>query len=220
MKKTILVIGNKNYSSWSLRAWLALRQVGASFQEIKIPLHEAATEAEILRYSPSGRVPVFIDGDTVVWESLGICEYLAERFPRAGLWPDEARARAFARSISSEMHAGFQALRRAMPMNVRARFQRTETAPDVRMDIGRITDIWRQCRNEFGAGGNLLFGRFTIPDAMFAPVVLRFFTYGVQVDSVSKTYMDAVFALPALQEWMRAAREETETIPEYDQLKA
>ena len=213
MEKPTLVIGNKNYSSWSLRAWLCAKQASLDFKEIRLPLHTPEFEEKISNCSPSGRVPVFIDGNVTVWESLAICEYLAERFPKAHLWPEDSKARAFARSVSNEMHAGFQALRQSMPMNCRARFPGKGLAAEVQEDINRITTIWNECRECYEREGKLLFGRFTIPDAMFAPVVLRFITYEVNVDPISKAYMEAVLALPATKEWLEAASQEIERIP-------
>ena len=207
MWKLTLVIGNKNYSSWSLRAWLALKQTGESFQEMRLPLHTPEFEKEIVKYSPSGKVPCLIDGDAVVWESLAICEYLAERFPKANLWPKGSKARAFARAISNEMHAGFIALRKNCPMNIREQIKK-EISGDVQADIDRITTIWREAREKFGESGPFLFGHFTVADAMYAPVVMRFITYGVSVDPVSKSFMDAILSLPAMKGWIHAARKE------------
>ncbi len=212
MDRLTLVIGNKNYSSWSLRAWLALEHTGAAFDELRIALDTPTTRADILRHSPAGQVPVLHDGEVTVWESLAICEYLAERFPHARLWPAEEAARARARVASAEMHAGFAALRHAMPMNCRAHLPGKGRAPGVDDDIARLRDIWRDCRARFGAGGDMLFGQFTAADAMFAPVVSRFQTYGVSLDPVSQAYADAVSALPAMQAWVAAARAEPERI--------
>ena len=212
MNRLTLVIGNKNYSSWSLRAWLALKHSGAAFDELRIPLDMPTTREQILKHSPAGRVPVLHDGGFTVWDSLAICEYLAERFPAARLWPDDAAARAVARAVSAEMHAGFPVLRAAMPMNCRARRPGKGRAPGVDDDIARIAAIWRGCRDEFGDGGAMLFGRFSIADAMFAPVASRFVTYGVALDPVAAAYVDAVFALPAMADWLAAAHAETERI--------
>ncbi len=212
MDRLTLVIGNKNYSSWSLRAWLALEHTGAAFDELRIALDTPTTRADILRHSPAGRVPVLHDGEVTVWESLAICEYLAERFPHARLWPADPAARALARAASAEMHAGFAALRQAMPMNCRAHLPGKGRAPGVDDDIARVRDIWRDCRARFGAGGDMLFGQFTAADAMFAPVVSRFQTYGVSLDPVSRAYADAVSALPAMEAWTAAARAEPERI--------
>ncbi len=212
MGKLTIVIGNKNYSSWSLRAWIALAATGAEFDEIRIPLDRPDTRARILEHSPAGKVPVLRDGALVVWESLAICEYLAERFPDAGLWPDGDGARAHARAVACEMHAGFAALRNGMPMNCRAALPGKGHSPEVDADIARIAKIWRDCRENFGAGGGFLFGRFTVADAMFAPVASRFTTYAVDLDPVSQAYVDAVLALPAMQAWYEAARAEPERI--------
>ncbi|MCA1992801.1 MAG: glutathione S-transferase family protein, partial [Coleofasciculus sp. S288] len=173
MTQLTLVIGNKNYSSWSLRPWLAIKQAGLNFTEVRIPLDMPTTHEEIRRYSPSGRVPVLLDGKLTVWESLAICEYVAERFAPT-LWPEDAAVRAVARSVSAEMHAGFVKLRENMPMDCRARYPGLGMNPGVQADIDRITTIWRECRNNFGTGGDFLFGQFAIADAMFAPVVSRF----------------------------------------------
>jgi glutathione S-transferase len=212
MADITLVIGNKNYSSWSLRAWLVCQATGVRFDELRIPLDQDDTRRRILEQSPAGKVPVLHDGGFTVWESLAICEYAAERFPVAGLWPEDAAARAHARAVSAEVHAGFATLRSAMPMNCRARRPGKGRAPGVEDDIARITAIWRECRESFGDGGDMLYGRFSIADAMYAPIVSRFVTYGVALDEVSGAYVDAVFALPAMAEWLAAARAETERI--------
>jgi glutathione S-transferase len=211
-----LVVANKNYSSWSLRAWLALKHVGVPFEEVVVPLRTPETRAAIMRYSPSGKAPCLVDGDITVWESLAICEYLAERFPEAGLWPADTRARAVARAIANEMHGGFLALRRAMPMNIRASLPGYGMAEGVRDEINRIEAIWRETRDRFGAGGELLFGRFTIADAMFAPVACRFRTYGVALGETAEDYAKAALAWPAMQEWMAAAAAEPWMIPDFE----
>ncbi len=204
-----LVIGNKNYSSWSLRPWIAMQVAGIAFGEIVIPLYEPGSREQILHYSPAGKVPVLIDGDAVIWESLAILEYLADKFPAARLWPAEARARGHARSVASEMHAGFQALRRNCPMNLwlprRARPQSEEVMADVR----RIDALWSDCRARFGGGGPFLFGGFGAVDAMYAPVVARFDRFGIPVGAVARAYMEAVMALPAWATWCAAAMQET-----------
>ena len=211
MAKMTLVIGNKNYSSWSLRAWLTLKQTGESFHEVRLPLHTSEFEREIIQYSPSGKVPCLVDGDVRVWESLAICEYLSERFPKADLWSKGSKVRAFARSISNEMHAGFLALRKNLPMNIRERISK-EIPADVQSDIDRITSIWREAREKFGKSGPFLFGHFTIADAMYAPVVTRFVTYGIKVDPISKAFMDTILSLPAMKEWILAAQKEVEVL--------
>lgn len=216
MSTLTLIIGNKNYSSWSLRAGLALMRTGLAFEEVIIPLGTPETEGAIAAHSPSGKVPVLRDGGRTVWESLAICEYLAEKAPAAGLWPADAEARAVARTVSAEMHAGFENLRTHMPMNVRGRFPGKGRAAGVDGDIARIAAIWASCRERYGAGGDLLFGGFTIADAMFAPVVSRFRTYAVDLPEPGRAYCDAVWALPEMQAWAAAARDEPWTNPTYE----
>ncbi|HEX9390646.1 MAG TPA: glutathione S-transferase family protein [Usitatibacteraceae bacterium] len=203
-----LVIGNKNYSSWSLRPWIALRQAGIAFNEVLVPLDQADTGANIAAWSPAGRVPVLIHNDLHIWDSLAILEYLAEIFPDKGLWPRDARARARARSIAAEMHSGFAAIRSAMPMNCRARLPGLGATPEAGRDIARIVDIWTACRAEFGAGGEFLFGAFSNADACFAPVTSRLLTYAVKLPPVAANYVSAVQQLPAMQAWVAAARDE------------
>ena len=215
MKKLTLVMGNKNYSSWSLRPWLALKTAGADFTEIIIPLDRPETEAAIAVHSGAGRVPVLHHAERTIWESLAICEYLAELFPGAGLWPEDRDARATARSVSCEMHAGFAALRDNMPMNIRKSFPGEGRTPEVEDDIGRVQDIWQTCREQFGGGGDFLFGAFTNADAMFAPVVTRFRTYGVDLSETCRKYADTVWNMTEMQEWIAAAREEPFTMPRY-----
>lgn len=211
-----LVIGNKNYSSWSLRPWLALKQAGISFDEIRISLYDDASRAQIKRHSPSGKVPTLIDGDVTVWESLAICEYLAEKFPDKELWPVNPEARATARAVATEMHAGFGALRSHMCLNCRQHLPGKGRTLEVLKDIARITALWNDCRNRFGNIGDFLFGRFGIADAMYAPVALRFVTYDVELDPVSAAYVKTITLLPAIQSWVAAARAETEIIPRFE----
>lgn len=219
MSTLALVIGNKKYSSWSLRPWILLRHAGATFEEIRIPLYRPESKEQILRYSPSGKVPLLIDGEVRVWESLAICEYVAELAPRAGLWPDDAATRARARSVATEMHGGFPAVRQALPMNFRARAKRTPAlADEVRAQIARIEALWSGCRQRAGVSGPFLFGRFTIADAMYAPVVSRFRTYGIALAPAAQAYADAVSALPAMQEWGEHAAKEVERMPDTDRL--
>jgi glutathione S-transferase len=208
MSDFTIILGNKNYASWSLRAWLVLKRCIADFEEVVIPIGEPNSRETVLRYSPSGQVPALRHGETTIWESLAISEYLAEIFPEARLWPEDRIARAVARSVSAEMHAGFAALRAHLPMNIRSSFPYREVTPEVQSEINRITAIWRDCRKRFGTGGELLFGNFTIADAMFAPVVARFRTYRIDLDEVARNYADAVWSLPVLQEWVVAARNE------------
>ncbi|HUH85885.1 MAG TPA: glutathione S-transferase family protein [Stellaceae bacterium] len=216
MADFIIYIGNKNYSSWSLRGWLMLKHTGAGFTEEVIALDEAGTRANILRHSPSARVPALKQGEFVVWESLAIGEYLAELFPAAQLWPKPATARAVARAASSEMHAGFATLRSHLPMNIRSSFPNRGVTPEAQADINRITALWRDCRRRFGEDGEFLFGAFTIADAMFAPVVSRFRTYKIELDDEAQRYADAVWALPMMQEWAAAARNEPAIIEKYE----
>ena len=211
-----LYIGNKNYSSWSLRAWLALKQTGAAFEETVIPLYRDDSTVMLAQYSPSGRVPVLQHGDRTVWESLAIGEYLAEQFRDAGLWPHEPYARAVARAVSNEMHAGFAALRMHLPMDMRARRRQHAADQAVTKDIRRIVDLWSDCRRRFGKGAPFLFGAYSLADAMYAPVVSRFITYGIAVEGLAAEYLDAAWNWPALQAWVHAARVEPWTIELFD----
>ncbi|MEQ8665000.1 MAG: glutathione S-transferase family protein [Rhodospirillales bacterium] len=220
-----LVIGNRNYSSWSLRPWLALKVAGADFAETMIPLQTPTTKTQILRYSSAGKVPVLIandtqDGGRAIWDSLAICEYVAERWPDANLWPADMETRAHARSISAEMHAGFQALREHMPMNIRAshpgKGMDAHANPGVAADVERIDAIWHDCRTRHAAAGDFLFGGFTVADCMYAPVVFRFATYAPHLSDPAQAYVEAMLAHPAMQAWRAAAEAEPETIPSHD----
>jgi glutathione S-transferase len=211
-----IYIGNKNYSSWSLRAWLMMKAAGVAFDEVLIPLYEPQSRTELLRHSPSGKVPALKHGETVVWESLAIGEYLAERVPEAGLWPADAAARALARAVSAEMHAGFANLRRHLPMNMRSVFAGREIIPEIQADLDRIGAIWRDCRRRHGAGGGYLFGAFTIADAMYAPVVSRLRTYRIGFDNEAQAYADSLWAYPALQEWVAAAHNEPMVVEQFE----
>ena len=208
-----LVIGNKNYSSWSFRPWLAMKVARIAFEETVIPLDTPDFKSRITALGVAGKVPVLIDGDTRIWESLAILEYLAEKFPEAGLWPRDAQARAHARAICAEMHAGFQPLRRQLPMNMRRPVKPHELAADAVADVRRIEAIWSDCRTRFGQGGPFLCGAFGAADAMYAPVVSRFHTYGVEVGAAAREYMGAITALPAWGEWREAGRREPWVIP-------
>jgi len=208
-----LVIGNKNYSSWSLRPWLAMKAAGIAFDETLVSLDAKDFKAHVTALSGAGRVPVLIDGEVRVWESLAILEYLAEKFSAAGLWPKHAAARAYARAISSEMHSGFMALRRHLPMNLARPVKKRALDDGAATDAARIDTIWSECRVRFGAGGAFLFGAFGAADAMYAPVVWRFHTYAVDVSPAARAYMDAVIALPASIEWREAARREPWVLP-------
>ncbi|MBI3517360.1 MAG: glutathione S-transferase family protein [Proteobacteria bacterium] len=216
MAEFTLYIGNKNYSSWSLRAWLVLRQAGVAFEEVLIPLRQPDTPEKILRHSPSGRVPCLHHGDIVVWDSLAIGEYVADLFPHAQLWPTDPTARAVARGVAAEMHAGFAALRQNMPMNLRGAFPGKGLSPAVREDINRVTALWRDCRRRFAGHKPMLFGDFSIADAMYAPVVARFATYAVVLDEDARDYVRLILDLPAMQEWVEAAKQEPWTIPELE----
>jgi len=217
MADLTIYLGNKNYSSWSLRAWLALKATGELFEEVVIPLYQPGSREILLKYSPSGKVPALHDRGIVVWDSLAICGYLTEKFPAAGLWPDDPTAKAVARSISAEMHSGFGALRSEFPMNVRSSFPGRDISAAAQADINRIMAIWRQCRGRFGEGnGDFLFGRFTIADAMYAPVVSRFRTYRVDLEREADAYCETVTAMPAMQEWAAAAKNEPMIVDQFE----
>lgn len=208
MAKLHLFIGNKNYSSWSLRPYMALAMAGIPFEESIIPLKRPDTKRRIRAQSPGGRVPVLKHGKLTIWESLAILEYLAETFPDRKLWPANKAARAAARSAASEMHSGFAALRDACPMNLRRPRKAISLGAEVKADIARIDALWRDCRRNFGGKGRFLFGAFSNADAMYAPVVTRFDTYAIKVSPESRAYMDVVLATPAFQSWKKAALEE------------
>jgi glutathione S-transferase len=210
MAPLTLVIGNKNYSSWSLRAWLFMKHSGVEFQEILVTLDTAGTREELDRYGPSGRVPVLRHGSVCVWDSLAICEYIAEVSGKG--WPKAREARAVARSVSAEMHSGFTTLRSLWPMNARARNRRTAVTAALEADIERIDEIWNDCRVRFGGDGPWLFGEYSVADAMYAPVVLRFNTYGAHISQTARWYMASVLEDAALQEWLQAAKQEPWTI--------
>ncbi|MCC7251106.1 glutathione S-transferase family protein [Hyphomicrobium sp.] len=208
-----LVIGNKYTSSWSLRPWLAMKEAGIPFAEVRINLRAPDKKEQIRAHSPAGKVPVLWADDLMIWDSLAILEYLAERHPDAGLWPSDARARAVARAASSEMHSGFQALREHCPMKLLATEPRAEHLEPVQANIRRIVELWKDCRQRFGGDGPFLFSHFSIADAMYAPVASRFRTYIADLgefgdDGTAAAYIDAVFALPSMKEWAEGAREE------------
>ncbi|HEX7109607.1 MAG TPA: glutathione S-transferase family protein [Aestuariivirga sp.] len=213
MAKLNLVIGNKNYSSWSLRPWLAMTMAGIDFDETLILLDTPDTKKQIAEHSNAGRVPILRHGNTAIWETLAILEYLAETFPEKNLWPTAKAARAMARAVSNEMHAGFSGLRNACPMNLRRPPKPIALSEEIRADIARIEEIWRDCRQGYGQGGEFLFGSFSIADAMFAPVAARFETYAIAVSADTRAYMDALFATPAFQKWKSAALKETWILP-------
>jgi glutathione S-transferase len=208
-----LIIANKNYSSWSLRPWLAMKVAGIAFEETLISLDASDFTARVTAVSGAGKVPVLIDGDVRIWESLAILEYLAEKFPAAALWPGDSAARAHARAIAAEMHAGFTPLRRQLPMNMWRPVLPRQLDADAKANVARIDSIWTDCRARFGAGGPFLYGAFGAADAMYAPVVSRFHTYAVEVSVAARDYMRAVMALPAWNEWRHAALREPWVLP-------
>lgn len=211
-----LIIANKAYSSWSLRPWIAMKVQELSFRETVIRLDQPDTAQNIKAYAAAGKVPVLQHGDITVWESLAILDYLAEVFFDRHWWPADPLARATARAVSAEMHAGFTNLRSTMTMNVRKSVPHVERSEAVDKDIARITAIWNECRARFGAGGPFLFGAFSNADAMYAPVVTRFKTYCVDLDPACAAYSDAMLTLPAMKEWYAAAAEEPWIIPKYE----
>jgi glutathione S-transferase len=212
-----LVIGNKNYSSWSMRPWLALKACNIAFDEVSIPLYTGdADKQRILKFSRSGKVPVLVDGDVTIWDSLAIIEYAAERFPQARLWPQDAASRAHARSVSAEMHSGFAALRDECGMNIRRPVRAKPLSADARADIARIQESWTECRERYGKLGPYLFGAFSGADAMYAPVVHRFRTYAIEVVPAVGEYMATMMAHPAFQAWTEAALAETLVIDKFE----
>lgn len=210
-----LVIGNKNYSSWSMRPWVAMVAFNIPFQEERVLFERPDTASRIAQYSASGRVPVLLAGEITVWDSLAICEYLAEQFPEKNMWPRDVAARALARSVCAEMHSGFQALRSSMPMNLRASHPGKGRNPGAQADIGRIGEIWEDCLTRFGHQ-QFLFGDFSIADAFFAPVVMRFRTYCVALPPLLQAYCDRVTAHPAVARWLEEGLAETERAPNHD----
>jgi glutathione S-transferase len=210
MADRLLVIGNHNYSSWSLRPWLVLKHLGLPFRLERIALEQPGTAAAIRRHSPAGRVPVLVEGDVTVWDSLAIIEHLAERRP--GLWPADPVARGMARSVSAEMHSGFQALRNELPMNIRASGRKVTPSPDASVDVQRILAIWTAARERFGTSGPWLFGSFSAADAMFTPVASRFRTYGTEVPDPLRPLQDTMLGSPAMREWASLAEAESESI--------
>ena len=208
MEKFTLVIGNKNYSSWSLRPWVLMKYFRIPFSEIQVILGRPDSKSKILQYSPSGKVPVLLHEKVTVFESIAICEYLAENFPQRNLWPAHREARATARSVAAEMHAGFIHLRKACPMNIKARKPLEKRTPDIEKDIERIKMIWQECRGQHKKQGEFLFGAFSIADCMFAPVHFRFQTYGIALDGLAQEYHKTMLNLSVIQEWVEAAIKE------------
>lgn len=212
-----LVIGNKNYSSWSMRPWVALRGAGIAFDEVLIPLYTGpADKQRILDVSPAGKVPVLVDGDVVVWDSLAIIEYAAERFVEANLWPQESARRAHARAVSAEMHSGFQALRTECGMNLHRPVRAKALSEAAQADIRRVQQIWSECRQRYGQFGPFLFGAFSAADAMYAPVVHRFRTYDIELTPDVRAYTETMQTLPAFREWTEAGLAETMVIPRFE----
>ena len=214
MPKPVLVIGNKNYSSWSMRAWLALKHLGIDFDEIRIFLYKDGYKEKLLNYSPAGKAPVYIENGVAVWDSLSIIEYLAEKHP--SLWPADPRARALARSVSAEMHSGFTAIRGSIFFNARARGRWVELKADAVEQVERVLEIWETCRSAYGQGGPWLFGGFTAADAMYIPVAMRFNTYGIEPAGRPKAYIETVMSDPHVREWIRAAEAEPEVIEKFE----
>jgi glutathione S-transferase len=213
---SILLIGSKNYSSWSLRPWLFLRKAGFEFREQLVYFDDSDYQAQIAALSPSRRVPLLIDRGVKIWDSLAICEYVAE-LTGLGL-PKDRAARARARSVAAEMHSGFQTLRNECPMNVRAANRRVQLTPQLQTDIARVDEIWSGCRKSYGAGGGWLFGDFSIADAMFAPVFFRFQTYGAALSAASQSYLTHALNDPAVREWQHASTQEGHPLPEVDRV--
>jgi glutathione S-transferase len=207
-----LVIGNKNYSSWSLRPWLLLSAFDIPFQEIRIPLFTRDTRSDLGKYTRAGKVPVLHDGDVIVWDSLAICEYVSEQHLAGEGWPSNPKARAEARSCCAEMHSGFFTLREKMPMNCRATRRRVDMTPDLKMDIARIDDLWSGLRAGYSTNGPWLFGKFSIADCMFAPVAFRSNTYDPEISATSREYMKQILSHPNVMQWLEYAVKEPEVI--------
>lgn len=212
-----LVIGNKNYSSWSLRGWLLLKQFNIDFKEVRLPLYSETFSDKIKEYSPSGLVPILVSGDQSIWDSLAICEYIAEQHPELNCWPEDVRARAIARCVSNEMHSGFFQIRNSLPMNCRRKRGIDASTPELDKEIARVSEIWRSCRESYADAGDFLFGQFSIADVMYAPVVLRFRSYLIDFDSIETEYMQSMLSLASLQEWIVGALAEEEVIELYEQ---
>lgn len=210
-----LVIGNKLYSSWSMRPWLVLKSFGIPFEEVIIPLRQPDSKTRVLAYSPSGKVPALIDGDLSVWESMSIIEFIADRHRELAVWPADRSARAHARSISNEMHSGFQALRQGCPMDAGTRYKTPVIDDAMKVSIDRIEALWTEARAKYGSGGPYLYGTFSAADAMYAPIVFRFDGYSIPVSAQSRAYIDAILAHPNVVDWRAAALKEPWTIPDY-----
>lgn len=216
MSELKLVIGNKNYSSWSLRPWLLLRRHGLRFEEIRVPLYTPEYAERVAGLSPSGKVPVLHHGPLAVWDSLAICEYVSEQLLDGRGWPADPEARAVARSASAEMHAGFQAVRTNLPMNLRGRFRWRSPGPEIEAEVARITGLWADCRARFGGLGPWLFGEFTIADAMYVPVALRFSVYNTPLEGVAAEYVHTCLTDEHVREWCEGAYRETEELTQFE----
>ncbi|NQZ08585.1 MAG: glutathione S-transferase family protein [Algicola sp.] len=201
-----LILGNKNYSSWSLRPWILLKMLDIPFDEIVVPLYGPDSKEKLLQYSPKGQVPVLKDFDLTVWDSLAIMEYIAESFPDKKAWPQDKADRANARSISAQMHSSFDAIRNTLPMNCKKQMKFTDISADLQQDIDEVCAIWQHCLSQ--SNGDFLFGEFSIADAMYAPVVLRFDSYGIEVGQLQQAYIDTMLALPGMQQWIEAGKAE------------
>jgi glutathione S-transferase len=215
-----LIIANKAYSSWSMRPWILLAHLKIPFEEVVIPMDAADTRKKMRKYAPTAKCPSLQDGDIKIWESLAIIEYIAEKYPKKSVWPRPRAARAHARSLACEMHAGFSALRQHLPMNVRRPVSRRALTPEVAADVERLQEAFATARNSYGKGGPFLFGRFSAADAMFAPVVSRLYSYDVPVGRPTRAYMAAVMALPAFKAWVNDAMAEPWQLERYEQLPA
>lgn len=214
MSRLTLVIGNKNYSSWSLRPWLFLRYHDIDFDERRVPLFVETTAADLAEYDSDLKVPVLKDSDLVVWDSLAILEYISEVYLDGKGWPNEPEVRAIARSVSAEMHSSYINVRSEMPMNCRKKFGPIRLSPSAEREVGRITSLWRKCRRDYGEGGDWLFGDFSIADAMFAPVAIRFSGYSIPMEGIEAEYVQSILTHPAIIEWVEAGRLEAEIIEE------
>jgi len=216
MSDLTLIIGNKNYSSWSLRPWLFMKHHNIEFEEKRIALYTDTTHQELLPYNSNYKVPALLDGDFIVWDSLAILEYLAEKFPGSKGWPEDAKARAFARSVCAEMHSSFVHLRSELPMNCRMKFSNIKLSAKAQQDVDRIKDIWRKCRSGYGREDEWLFGQFSIADAMYAPIALRLMGYGIPLTGIEASYVQSVINHPDILEWIEAGKLEKEVLAEFE----
>jgi len=218
MTTLTLIIGNKNYSSWSLRPWIFLRHFKIPFEEKRVVLFTDTMEQELSQYGSDTKVPVLQDGELIVWDSLAILEYISEQYLDGRGWPKDTNARAVARSISAEMHSSFFHLREALPMNCRKRFKNYPVANEAQLEIKRVKDIWKKCRHEYGRDGKWLFGEFSVADAMYAPIAIRFVGYDIKLNNDERAYVDMILSHPDIQEWMTAGKAEQEVI-ELDEIE-